>query len=191
MKTEDGTVNGNGNEKASEPNEEQDQEKLEPITVPYLSPLVLRKELENMLETEGKLTVLEPETDNVIDTRFRYVIGDNCLSDPDCVDQHPIIYWNMVWFFERIGLKSHIPGLCLNATSLNYSLTSPSKTKRKRSLHSSWSQADHTNIFVACYWDNRRFYDECGLPLYQKKRLKSDKNINETVELIVESIGKQ
>ena len=25
----------------------------EPITVPYLSPLVLRKELENVLETEG------------------------------------------------------------------------------------------------------------------------------------------
>ncbi len=34
------------------------EDKLEPITVPYLSPLVLRKELENMLETEGKVQTL-------------------------------------------------------------------------------------------------------------------------------------
>ena len=45
-----------------------------PITVPYLSPLVLRKELENILEQEG----------------------DVCLTQSTFVDQHPILYWNMV-----------------------------------------------------------------------------------------------
>ena len=38
----------------------------DPITVPYLSPLVLRKELENVLETEG----------------------DTCLADPGMVDDN-------------------------------------------------------------------------------------------------------
>lgn len=46
----------------------------EPITVPYLNPLVLRKELESIL----------------------YAEGDSCLTEPKFVDEHPIIYWNMV-----------------------------------------------------------------------------------------------
>ena len=45
-----------------------------PISVPYLSPLVLRRELEGILEQEG----------------------DVCLTQASFVDQHPIIYWNMV-----------------------------------------------------------------------------------------------
>lgn len=45
-----------------------------PITVPYLSPLVLRRELENILEQEG----------------------DVCMTVPSFVDQHSILYWNMV-----------------------------------------------------------------------------------------------
>ena len=67
------------------------------VQVPYLSPLVLRKELESILEREG----------------------DACLSDPECVNDHPIIYWNLIWFFERIGVSSHLPGMCLKASSLN------------------------------------------------------------------------
>lgn len=42
--------------------------------MPYLSPLVLRKELESLLENEGSMV----------------------LGDSEFVDQHPIIYWNLV-----------------------------------------------------------------------------------------------
>lgn len=45
-----------------------------PISVPYLSPLVLRRELESILEREG----------------------DVCLTRATFVDQHSIIYWNLV-----------------------------------------------------------------------------------------------
>lgn len=45
------------------------------LTVPYLNPLVLRKELENILAEEG----------------------DFCLRKSTFVDEHPIIYWNLVW----------------------------------------------------------------------------------------------
>ena len=44
------------------------------ITVPYLNPLVLRKELENMFENDG------------IDT----------LQSPDVVQEKSIIFWNLV-----------------------------------------------------------------------------------------------
>lgn len=47
---------------------------IEPIIVPYLNPLVLRKELENILHHEG----------------------DPSLTTPSFVDQHPIVYWNLV-----------------------------------------------------------------------------------------------
>ncbi|MGH0173223.1 UNVERIFIED_CONTAM: hypothetical protein FKN15_064853 [Acipenser sinensis] len=43
------------------------------VTVAYLSPLVLRKELESLLENEG----------------------DGVLAQPQLVDSHPIIYWNL------------------------------------------------------------------------------------------------
>ena len=69
----------------------------EPITIPYLSPLVLRKELENVLEQES----------------------DNCLNSPDLVDGHPIIYWNLLWYFKRLEVTSHIPGFILTAKSTN------------------------------------------------------------------------
>lgn len=74
------------------------QTQMEPFTVPYLSPLVLRKEVENVLEHEGDL----------------------CLSNTKFIDEHPIIYWNLIWFFKRINLPSHLPGLALQSlTSMN------------------------------------------------------------------------
>ena len=45
-----------------------------PVTVPYLSPLVLRKEIENVIDNEG----------------------EECLRQPAFVFKHPIIFWNLV-----------------------------------------------------------------------------------------------
>ena len=64
----------------------------EPITVPYLNPLVLRKEMENVLSQEG----------------------DACLTKHRFILEHPIVYWNLIWYFERINLTSHLPELWLN-----------------------------------------------------------------------------
>lgn len=47
---------------------------IEPVTVPYLNPLVLRKEIESILDNEG----------------------DGALNKSSFVDEHPIIYWNLV-----------------------------------------------------------------------------------------------
>ncbi|CAB4054377.1 DENND4 [Lepeophtheirus salmonis] len=71
--------------------------------------------------------------------------GDQCLNDPNIVDDHPIIYWNLVWYFDRIGVKSHIPGFCLIAKSLS---------RDSMTIHPSWDCATVHNIFVKCLWDN-------------------------------------
>uniref|UniRef100_A0A8C9T747 DENN domain containing 4B n=1 Tax=Scleropages formosus TaxID=113540 RepID=A0A8C9T747_SCLFO len=56
------------------------------VTVAYLSPLVLRKELESLLENEGEAV----------------------LSQGQLLDNHSIIFWNLVWYFQRLGLPSNL-----------------------------------------------------------------------------------
>ncbi len=71
--------------------------KLDPFTVPYLSPLVLRKEVENVVEHEG----------------------DICLGNVKFADEHPIIYWNLVWYFRRLDVATHLPAFVLTADITN------------------------------------------------------------------------
>ncbi|XP_068108536.1 DENN domain-containing protein 4B [Hyperolius riggenbachi] len=63
----------------------------EMVTVAYLCPLVLRKEMESLLENEGS----------------------DFLSQSELVDNHPIIYWNLVWYFQRLALPSNLLQLIL------------------------------------------------------------------------------
>ena len=63
----------------------------DPLTVPYLSPIVLRKELESLL-TQGKGSILSSE---------------NVALDK------PILYWNLVWYFSRLKLPTYLPLLTL------------------------------------------------------------------------------
>ncbi|XP_041259956.1 DENN domain-containing protein 4B [Onychostruthus taczanowskii] len=67
--------------------------RCERVAFAYLSPLVLRKELESLVENEGA----------------------ELLARPELVDSHPIIYWNLVWYFQRLGLPSNLPLLLLGS----------------------------------------------------------------------------
>ncbi|XP_051901548.1 DENN domain-containing protein 4B-like isoform X2 [Pristis pectinata] len=58
----------------------------ERVTVAYVSPLVLRKEVESLMENEG----------------------DSVLSQVELVDNHPIIFWNLVWYFQRLELPHNL-----------------------------------------------------------------------------------
>ncbi|KAK7602608.1 hypothetical protein V9T40_008197 [Parthenolecanium corni] len=110
---------------------------LEPIIVPYLNPLVLRKELESILNAEG----------------------DTSLMRSSFVDEHPIIYWNMVWVFERIKSTSHVVSLCLQANCVIGS-------RDISSFHPSWAECDHRNVLVRTLWDNPILYEEVGYPMH-------------------------
>jgi hypothetical protein len=106
----------------------------DPFTVPYLSPLVLRKEVENVLEQEGDL----------------------CLSKAQFVDEHPIIFWNLVWYFKRLDVPSHLTGFILTANSTNKEMPPPK----------SWLTADCRHVLIRPLWDNQRLHEELGHPMY-------------------------
>ncbi|XP_046624010.1 C-myc promoter-binding protein isoform X2 [Neodiprion virginianus] len=106
---------------------EQPKELEEPITVPYLNPLVLRKELESVLSQEG----------------------DSCLTKHKFIQEHPIVYWNLIWYFERINLSSHLPELWFN---------------NNRDLKNN-SQSNSALVGVRTLWDNEKLHMD-RLPMY-------------------------
>lgn len=99
----------------------------DPITVPYLNPLVLRKELENVLSQEG----------------------DTCLTKYKFIQEHPIVYWNLIWYYERINQMSHLPELWIN------------HEKRLDPLHAT--------VGVRTLWDNEKLHTE-KIPMYIRWR---------------------
>ncbi|XP_060115890.1 C-myc promoter-binding protein isoform X2 [Heteronotia binoei] len=106
----------------------------EPITVPYLSPLVVWKELESLLENEG----------------------DHAITVADFVDHHPIVFWNLVWYFRRLDLPSNLPGLILSSEHCNKN----SKIPRNR------ISEDSKYVLIQVLWDNMKLHKDPGQPLY-------------------------
>ncbi|XP_041041745.1 DENN domain-containing protein 4C isoform X2 [Carcharodon carcharias] len=109
-----------------------------PVSVPYLSPLVLRKELESLLENEG----------------------DQVIHSSKFINQHPIIFWNLVWYFRRLDLPSNLPGLILTSEHCN---------KGMQLSQSSLSQ-DSKLVYIQLLWDNINLHQEPGDPLYIRWR---------------------
>uniref|UniRef100_A0A4W6EF14 DENN domain containing 4C n=1 Tax=Lates calcarifer TaxID=8187 RepID=A0A4W6EF14_LATCA len=105
-----------------------------PVSVPYLSPLVLRKELETLLENEG----------------------DQVIYTHKFLSQHPIIFWNLVWYFRRLDLHTHLPGLILTSEHCNNGVQLPL---------TSLSQ-DSKQVYIQLLWDNINLHQEPGDPLY-------------------------
>uniref|UniRef100_A0A3B3QN14 DENN/MADD domain containing 4C n=1 Tax=Paramormyrops kingsleyae TaxID=1676925 RepID=A0A3B3QN14_9TELE len=110
----------------------------QPVSVPYLSPLVLRKELESLLENEG----------------------DQVIYTHTFLSQHPIIFWNLVWYFRRLDLPSYLPGLILTSEHCNNGVQLPL---------TSLSQ-DSKQVYVQLLWDNVNLHQEPREPLYQRWR---------------------
>ncbi|MGH0153104.1 UNVERIFIED_CONTAM: hypothetical protein FKN15_061146 [Acipenser sinensis] len=102
-----------------------------PVSVPYLSPLVLRKELESLLENEGEQVIYTHKF----------------------INQHPIIFWNLVWYFRRLDLPSNLPGLILTSEHCNNGVQvmerkaslSPTDHQETRTLLNSIVQNIQTN----------------------------------------------
>ncbi|KAF3688779.1 C-myc promoter-binding protein DENN domain-containing protein 4A [Channa argus] len=105
-----------------------------PVTVPYLSPLVLWKELESLLVNEG----------------------DQAISSPSIVDQHPIVFWNLVWYFKRLELPSKMPGLILASQHCSH---------RDQIPHTSSSE-DSKQVLVRIMWDNLKLHQDKLQPCY-------------------------
>ncbi|KAF7669009.1 hypothetical protein LDENG_00264010 [Lucifuga dentata] len=105
-----------------------------PVSVPYLSPLVLRKELESLLENEG----------------------DQVIYTHKFLSQHPIIFWNLVWYFRRLDLPTQLPGLILTSEHCNNGVQLPVTLLSQ----------DNKQVYVQLLWDNNNLHQEPGDPLY-------------------------
>uniref|UniRef100_A0A8C0TUJ5 DENN domain containing 4A n=1 Tax=Canis lupus familiaris TaxID=9615 RepID=A0A8C0TUJ5_CANLF len=106
----------------------------DPITVPYLSPLVVWKELESLLENEG----------------------DHAITVADFVDHHPIVFWNLVWYFRRLDLPSNLPGLILSSEHCNKYSKIPRHCMSEDSKY----------VLIQMLWDNMKLHQDPGQPLY-------------------------
>ncbi|KAK2845148.1 hypothetical protein Q5P01_011807 [Channa striata] len=104
------------------------------VTVAYLSPLVLRKELESLLENEGEAV----------------------LAQPQFLDSHCIIFWNLVWYFQRLGLPSNLLQLV-----------------RASPLVSQFAQSENSSVRVRLLWDTLTPDTDQWPPLYILWRIHS------------------
>ncbi|XP_017295295.2 DENN domain-containing protein 4B-like [Kryptolebias marmoratus] len=104
------------------------------VTVAYLSPLVLRKELESLLQNEGEAV----------------------LAQPQFLDSHSIIFWNLVWFFQRLGLPSNLLQLV-----------------RSSALVSHFTQSENSSVRVRLLWDTLTPDTDQWPPLYILWRIHS------------------
>uniref|UniRef100_A0A4X2M7D0 DENN domain containing 4B n=1 Tax=Vombatus ursinus TaxID=29139 RepID=A0A4X2M7D0_VOMUR len=87
----------------------------------YLSPLVLRKELESLVENEGS----------------------EVLALPELPAAHPILFWNLLWYFQRLRLPSTLPGLILAASDGPPPAQAPS----------SWLPSEPAMVQIRLLWD--------------------------------------
>ncbi|XP_063736076.1 DENN domain-containing protein 4B-like isoform X1 [Eleginops maclovinus] len=104
------------------------------VTVAYLSPLVLRKELESLLENEGEAV----------------------LAQLQFLDSHSIIFWNLLWYFQRLGLPSNLLQLV-----------------RASPLVSSFTQSESSAVRVRLLWDTLTPDTDLWPPLYILWRIHS------------------
>lgn len=104
------------------------------VTVPYLSPLVLWKELESLLVNEG----------------------EQALSSPGVVDHHPIVFWNLLWYFKRLELPSNLPALILGSQHFLHDDQVPQ----------SFLAEDSKQVLVRIMWDNLALHLDTVQPCY-------------------------
>ncbi|OQV11828.1 DENN domain-containing protein 4C [Hypsibius exemplaris] len=107
------------------------------LKVPYLSPLQLRKQLETLIVTEGAV----------------------CMTEPVFCTRHDVVYWNLVWYCERLALPQNFTGLLIGEDGfklLNQLGHATSLTSRSRF------------VSITCRWDDPFMASDskCGLPLY-------------------------
>ncbi|KAB0396296.1 hypothetical protein E2I00_015531 [Balaenoptera physalus] len=95
----------------------------------YLSPLVLRKELESLVENEGS----------------------EVLALPELPAAHPIIFWNLLWYFQRLRLPSILP--CLVLASCDGSPPPQVSSQFPDMAPSPWIMPDPASVQVRLLWD--------------------------------------
>jgi len=118
-----------------------------PITIHYLSPLVLRKELENIIET--------PDQNN------------NDLYKIDFKEKHPILFWNLIWFFRRIRVSSHLFQMLLRSLSYSSENETKNNLQTNKCVLGQEFIDEKTSIRIRCMWDSAISHNDIAEPMYK------------------------
>jgi hypothetical protein len=127
------------------------------FTVGYFSPLVVRKELENIIMNNS---------------------SSSDASDIDFYKNHDIIFWNLVWYFKRVGvdnshlitglLNDRLRKLCVERSISEAEVNAFKFTPLGMQLgNRPFSQ--HPHVKLKCMWDNLKLQNEKlahDVPLY-------------------------
>lgn len=144
----------------------------EEFNVHYLSPLVVRKELENIIINKS-----EHEKDFTTTTQFS-IINTSFIND------HSVVFWNLLWYFQRIGVDSgHLTNCLIDNRIKKYQNQNPQQviidqflklddliqfnlnsiSNKNNKIH------QHPNLTINCMWDNLRLHEKFQshqVPLY-------------------------
>uniref|UniRef100_G1RQT3 DENN domain containing 4A n=1 Tax=Nomascus leucogenys TaxID=61853 RepID=G1RQT3_NOMLE len=82
--------------------------------------------------------------------------GDHAITVADFVDHHPIVFWNLVWYFRRLDLPSNLPGLILSSEHCNKYSKIPRHCMSEDSKY----------VLIQMLWDNMKLHQDPGQPLY-------------------------
>uniref|UniRef100_A0A914UZ07 Uncharacterized protein n=1 Tax=Plectus sambesii TaxID=2011161 RepID=A0A914UZ07_9BILA len=103
------------------------------MTVPFVNPLVLRRELENVLSS-----------------------NELALASRDFIDTHPILFWNLVFYFQRLSVPSHLTQWIGQLDFWSENCKSLAATA-----------LPEAQVLVRCVYDYPKLHDdECNRPLY-------------------------
>lgn len=114
---------------------------LNEFNVPYLSPLVVRKELENIF------------SQNELNSQQLFV-------DTSFIDKHNVVFWNLMWYFNRLDVDSELSILLLN-NKLN------KKHNNNDAIVNYYNQNDKNRVRIICYWDELTCRDDYSEPIYK------------------------
>lgn len=74
-------------------------------------------------------------------------------------------FYFQLWYFERVGLMSHVAALILHANVGLNENEQNSQTGDSTRIDSSWAAADERNVSIKTKWDNPRLHDEVVLKI--------------------------
>jgi hypothetical protein len=125
------------------------------FTVPYLSPFVVRKEIENIIVFNNN------DNHDFINSKF--------------LEEHSVIYWNLIWYFKRIGVDSgYLMDILLN-DRINILKNQLEIQIRELKFLTNFQNKiskpyhKHNHVRLNCMWDNLKLQNSIKnyeIPIY-------------------------
>ncbi|KFD65302.1 hypothetical protein M514_22462 [Trichuris suis] len=116
------------------------------FTVPFLNLIVLRKELENMVISDG----------------------DSSLVDEDFLERRPILFWNLVYVFQRLGAPTHFISFIGKFYAKKFPCEpTESSSEEKQQQREEANEQRVPSVVVRCVYDIPTFHrDDPVKPAY-------------------------